>query len=280
MSPQQYLLIAVLFALALPRNAAAQLANDFFQQNCAICHTIGGGRLIGPDLKDVTKQKDREWLEHFMQNPKAALDAGDPFALQLQREARGIVMPTFPDLTPAMADSLLDFIEAESKLPRSRFGGVSAPELPFTPADVRTGTQIFDGSRKLQNGGPPCISCHTLGTLSGLGGGRLGPDLTLVYDRLGDRKAVGSWLSGPPTTTMRAVFGQHSLRPEEITSLLAVFEDASQRSRPADLASQLHFFLVGFAGAGLGLALMGWVWRGRIRSVRRSLVQAAQRGAE
>jgi cytochrome c2 len=34
-------------------------AVGFFRQNCTSCHTIGGGRLTGPDLKNVTRQKDR-----------------------------------------------------------------------------------------------------------------------------------------------------------------------------------------------------------------------------
>ena len=41
-----------------------------------------------------------------------------------------------------------------------------------------------------------------------------------------------------------------------------------------------YFFFAGFAGAVLGLAFMGWIWRGRIRTVRRALVSGAQRGAE
>ncbi len=158
----------------------AQQADTFFQQNCASCHTIGGGRLTGPDLKDVSKQKDRAWLEHFIQNPKAVLDAGDPFALQLQQDARGVVMPTIPGMTPPLATALLDLIEAESKLPKSRFAGVSISDRPFTAYDVLLGTQLFLGTRKLSQGGPACVSCHTLGTLGTFGGGRLGPDLTRV----------------------------------------------------------------------------------------------------
>src|SRR6516164_5296727 len=80
------LLLGFFLAVA---SAHAQQPSDFFQQNCTSCHTIGGGRLTGPDLKDVTKQKDRAWLEHFIQGPKTVMDAGDPFALQLQQDAKG-----------------------------------------------------------------------------------------------------------------------------------------------------------------------------------------------
>ena len=189
-----------------------------------------------------------------------------------------MLMPRISGLTPQMADALLNLIEAESKLPRSRFAGMNISEQPFTAEDLRAGTQLFDGVRKLSAGGPACISCHTLGTASGLGGGRLGPDLTLVYQRLGGRKAVGTWLSAPPTPTMQAVFRDHPIQSEEILPLLSVFEDAANQAQPAGTATQVNFFLLGLAGASLGLALMGWIWRGRIRAVRRSLVQAVQRG--
>lgn len=268
----------LLALVALPTRGVAQQASDFFQQNCTSCHTIGGGRLTGPDLKDVTKQKDRAWLEHFIQGPKAVIDAGDPFALQLQQDARGVVMPTVQGMTPQMAKALLDLIEAESALAKSRFAGVSISDRPFTPADLQAGTALFTGGRKLSQGGPPCISCHTLGTISGLGGGRLGPDLTRVYERLGGRKATGAWLSAPATTTMQSVFRQHPLQAEEILPLLSVFEDASRRSVPADTGSEMIFLVAGFVGAGFGLLLMGWAWQSRLRSVRRSMVSAAQRG--
>ena len=156
MSPQRCLLIAVLFALALPRIATAQTAHDFFQKNCVTCHTIGGGRLIGPDLKEAVQQKDRAWLEHFIQDPEAVLDSGDPYALQLKKEANGIVMPKMPGMTPEMAKALLDMIEVESKLPKSSLAATGISEQPFTPNDVAAGMEIFLGKRKLSAGGPPC----------------------------------------------------------------------------------------------------------------------------
>jgi len=276
----RFLLTTPLLLSLFAAIVAAQRPADFFQQNCMSCHTIGGGRLTGPDLKDVTKQKDRAWIEHFIQNPKAAIDSGDPFALQLQQDARGVVMPTVPGMNPQIAKALIDFIEGESLVAKSRFAGVSISDRPFTSNDVANGMALFTGNRKLSQGGPPCISCHTVGTIGGLGGGRLGPDLTRVYERLGGRKAVGTWLSAPGTPTMQSVFRQHPLQSEEILPLLSVFEDASKRSQPMDTGSEINFFMAGFAGMGLGLLLMGWIWQSRLRSVRRSLVVEAQRGGE
>ena len=49
------------FALTLAAGTLrGQETAQYFRQNCASCHTIGGGRLTGPDLKDVTKRKERD----------------------------------------------------------------------------------------------------------------------------------------------------------------------------------------------------------------------------
>jgi hypothetical protein len=86
------------------------------------CHTIGGGRLTGPDLKDVTKRQSREWLVNFLQNPKAVLDSGDPYAARIFEESRRVPMPLAPGMNRERAEKLLDLIEAESKLPESQLG--------------------------------------------------------------------------------------------------------------------------------------------------------------
>jgi mono/diheme cytochrome c family protein len=275
----RWVLIAAIFALALTQNVAGQNAEQFFKKNCVACHTIGNGRLIGPDLKDAVQQKDRAWLERFIQDPQAVLSSGDPYALQLQKESGGIAMPKLPGMTPEMAKALLDMVEARAKLPKSALASAAVPEPPFTPEDVSKGTQIFLGDRKLSQAGPACISCHTLGTIGGFGGGRLGPDLTLVYKRLGGRKPLSAWLSAPPTPTMQSVFQDHLLQADEILPLVALFQDVSRRSKPAEANSQIRFFSAGLVGAALGLLLMGWIWRGRMRTVRRALVNGAQRGA-
>ena len=85
--------------------------------------------------------KDREWLIRFIQDPQAMIQSGDPYALKLQHETPGnAVMPTQPDMTRALAGSLLDLIEAESKLQRSQFAGSPISLAPFTPEDVQART--------------------------------------------------------------------------------------------------------------------------------------------
>lgn len=254
-------------------SAHAQDAASFFRQNCVSCHTIGGGRLVGPDLKDVEQRKDRAWLRRFILDPKGVLDSGDPYAAKLLQEARGALMPKAPGINDALTGQLLDLIAAESKLPKSQFVGVQVSDRPFTTQDAQSGRAIFLGETRLLSGGAPCVSCHSVAGLAGLGGGRLGPDLTRVFERLGGRKGLGTWLGAPPTVTMAPVFKNHPLDAAEIFSLLAFFQDAAQRGGVADVSTWMfNFLLLGLGGTVLVLILFDLAWIKRFRTVRRSLV--------
>jgi mono/diheme cytochrome c family protein len=274
------IVIAALSALLLSGSTItwAQDAAAFFKQNCTSCHTIGGGRLTGPDLKDVTTRKDRAWFVQFLQNPKSMIDSGDPYAVKLQQEARGVVMPNIAGMNQQQAQALLDMITAESKLPRSQFAGMQISDRPLTAQDVTKGIQIFLGEQQLSGGGPACISCHTVKGLTLLGGGRLGPDLTRVYERLQGRKGLAAWLSSPASPTMSPVFKDHAIQPDEILSLVALFEDSAKKGGQDDTTSLLNFFLLGVGGMVLGLVSLDALWKTRFRGVRRSMVHKDDRG--
>lgn len=265
-------LLCLLTMLAARHSVAQQDPATFFKQNCTSCHTVGGGRLVGPDLKEVTTRKDRQWLVEFLQSPKAMIDSGDPYAVKLQQEARGVVMPNIAGMNPQLAQALLDMITAESKLPRSQFAGLQISDRPLTAPDVATGKLIFIGEQPLSAGGPACISCHSIRGLTLLGGGRLGPDLTRVYERLQGRKGLASWLSAPASPTMAPVFKAHAIQPEEILSLVALFEDSARKGGEADTTPVLNFFLLGLGGMVLGVFSLDLVWKKRFRGVRWSLV--------
>lgn len=273
--------VALAVALLAPGRAAAQSddaeAAAIFRQSCASCHTIGGGRLVGPDLKGVTERQDRAWLERFITQPNTVLASGDPYAAKLKQEAGGAVMTPTPGMTPEMAGRLLDLIEAESALEKSQFAGLKITDEPFGPNDIVRGERIFTGRLRLAQGGPACSSCHTAYGLGGLGGGRLGPDLTKVYERMGGRQALAAWLQAPATATMRPLFAGTPLTNEEVLALTAFLENEA-RTRPGDDpgAGRLTFLLLGLGGAVLGLIAADAVWRKRLRGVRRFLLRGAQ----
>lgn len=265
-------LIAILaFILLVPR-ASAQVPADDFRQNCSSCHTIGGGRLTGPDLKDVSKRKDRAWLASFITDPNSFISGGDPYALKLKEEARGAVMPNIPGMNKARAEALLSLIEDESKLEKSQFKGVQISERPFTEQDVATGRALFTGTKRLLNGGPACISCHTTNDIGAFGGGVLGPDLTAVLERYGGRKTLSAWLSAPQLPTMRATYKDHPLEADEILPLVAYFQSVMQRSPRDSSTARLNFIIIGLGGAIVVLGLFDVFWKKRFRAVRRPMV--------
>jgi cytochrome c2 len=272
------LVIATCICLGMPLPTRAETPADYFQQNCSQCHTVGGGDLIGPDLEGVAKRKDRAWLVKFLLDPQAVIDSGDPYAARLLKESHGLVMPSSAGMTAELANVLLDSLEGKQTPAPSASPGALIGDRPFAPADIALGRQLFLGERRFAAGGPACVSCHTLGTIGGLGGGRLGPDLTRLYDRLGGRRGVGAWLAGPPTPVMQSLFRNHALGPDEILPLLAVIEDASQRGQPAGASAIPKFLLLGLTGMIAALAVLQLAWRGRFRAVRPLMVHPQIRG--
>ncbi len=266
--------VAIAAAVLLTASAyAADEAALYFRQNCMSCHTIGGGRLVGPDLKDVTQRKDRAWLQRFVANPKSFLDGGDPYAAKLKEDARGAVMPNISGIDETKAASLLDMIERESKLPKSQFAGLNIGDQPFTAADIVNGRRIILGEKRLVNGGPACISCHSVDNLSLLGGGKLAPDLTKVFERLQGRRNLASWLQAPATPTMRPLFATTSLTNDEIVQLVAYLETTARNPQQTGDTATLSFFFLGLGGTVFGFIGADTIWRKRFRGVRKPMVK-------
>jgi mono/diheme cytochrome c family protein len=276
--------LAALLALLAPTALHAQDAPSeetflFFRQNCMSCHTIGGGRLTGPDLKGATERQSEEWLVDFMLDPKGVIDSGDAYAAELLREARGVYMTQVPGMDRRMAEKLIALIVAESAKERSEFAGLQISDRPLTDADVELGRRLFVGAADYLNGAPNCIGCHTVAGIGGLGGGRLGPDLTDAYDRLEGRKALSAWLGAPPSLVMQPVFKDHPLDGEEVLALVAYLKHVAESEEEAESPSPLQFLLAGFGGTAFLLLLFDFLWRKRYRATRRPLVHKRREAA-
>ena len=258
--------------------AAAQDPAAYYESNCAACHTIGGGAQGGPDLKDVTSRRSRDWLLRFLADPQKLVDTKDETALRLAKEADGAVMPTLPDLTPALAEGLLKVIDDRSGHVVTMAPDTGSSET-LNPEEARKGSELFAGTRRFVNRGPACLSCHAVSGLTRLGGGSLGPDLTRVHRRLGGGRGLTSWLKAPPTPMMRATFQQTPLTVDELHALSAyllaaetVGAEPASRSRIATLVA------LGTTGAAGCALLAAFVARHRLRGVRAPLVALAPAG--
>ncbi len=269
------LFFALSYVAALPLVTSAQDTPDYFRQNCLSCHTIGGGRLTGPDLKDITeRQPDREWLIKFIMNPTAVLASSDPYAKKIFEESRRVPMPMAPQMTRERAEKLLELIETESKLDESQFRGLQISTEPFTEEDRERGSEIFLGVRPLEAGGASCISCHSIHGLAPLGGGQLGPDLTNICERLEGRATLSAWLMAPATETMLPIFKKHPLSSNEIHSLVAYFESTAGQQAASTAGNRVAFLLSGLIGAVAIIFLFDVIWKRRFHAVRRPLVES------
>jgi cytochrome c2 len=267
------LLFALIGVLMQPTGGRGQEIEQYFKTNCANCHSLGGVRKVGPDLKDVTKRRDRDWLVRFMQNPLAAKESGDADAVKLFADYPGSVMPTLPDLSAERCESILRLIEAESKLEHSQFAGAESkiPNRPFTAQEIDKGHEFFVGHARFAKGGTPCLACHSVQGVSATGGGMLGPDLTHAFAKLGGRTGLNGWLSSPPTATMKPIYRNHPLSDDEIVALIAYLEKATE-GREEPTTARFNFFLIGLGGTAGALVTFDYLWRRRFRTVRRTLV--------
>lgn len=102
--------LLVLVPAALGQTGAEKGKEIFQQKACAACHTIGGGKLAGPDLAGVTERRETEWLKKWLKSPETML-MSDPIA----REMLGIYMVPMPNqgLTDEEIEVLIEYFKSE-----------------------------------------------------------------------------------------------------------------------------------------------------------------------
>lgn len=243
-----------------PASNEAQAVEDgkaIFDAKCAGCHTIGGGKRVGPDLHDVTVRREPAWVKNFISDPDKML-ASDPDAQQLLKDFNNLRMPNL-GLTPEQADALVLFLGDPGPLPYK-------PAKPTVTGSASAGLLIFRGETALTNGGPSCIACHSVSGLASLGGGALGPDLTHVVQRLGEPGLAGA-LQTISFPTMLGPFANRPLTPREQADLLAYLKDADRTQGPVQtvlpgaLTANTWIILgIGLAGSVVLFGLLFSIW--------------------
>ncbi len=261
-----YLIYAPIRLAAAPATQGLMPGETIFQQKCAACHTIGGGKLVGPDLKKVTARRDSAWLKAFIATPDKVLASGDPLAAQLLKESNNVPMPNL-GLSPREVDEILAFLAAKDGAAAPAGGATPAP-APTQPVAVvaangsaEQGELLFTGRARLARGGTACIACHSVEGSTALGGGALGPDLTQVHTRYGGAQGLAAALAGLPFPSMQSIYATRQLTPDEQADLLAFFARADQSERTPQ--PQRNLLLIVSGGMGLAGALfvgMAFFW--------------------
>ncbi|MGH9449459.1 MAG: c-type cytochrome [Terriglobia bacterium] len=149
---------------------------------------------------------------------------------------------------------------------------LSAESLP--PGSPGAGEELFAGKVHFRNGGPACASCHSIAGLPFPNGGTLGPDLSGVYHKLGPQ-GTQTAMQTLYFHVMTAIYDPHPLTVQERADLIAFFKQAATQPKPR-WNTQI-IVLIGFIGFLILLSITHFVWRDRLKSVRRAMVERATR---
>lgn len=281
-----WVLGALLFLICLgpfPSSRAQQPGEQNYQTLCAPCHTIGGGRLIGPDLASIHDRRSEEWLVEFVQSSQSMIERGDPDAIAVFEEYSGLPMPDPPlseaqvreviaylrvagDAAPAAAAQAATVLTPNVTTATPQPAADPEEPLPLPPeAEILLGQDLFQGLARFENSGPTCNSCHDVVNDAVVGGGILSTDLTTVFSRLGG-PGVQAIVGASPFPVMQAAYLDKALTETEVTSLTSFLQFADQESAlqtPRNYGFDL--FVSGLIGAVLVFGLFAVLWRARKR---------------
>jgi mono/diheme cytochrome c family protein len=268
-APVLAVLMTVISLGQLQDSWAQDAGEQLFQTTCFACHTIGGGRLVGPDLAGVHESRSEEWLEQFVLSSQTMIQNGDPDAVALAAEYSGIVMPDTAMSEEQIRD-LLNFIRIKSAALKSAVGQNAAQAIqptpvaaPASPEDIEKGQAMFQGTIRFESGGAACNACHDVRNDAVIGGGILAVELTKVFSRMGGA-GVKAILGQAPFPVMQAAYADKPLTDEEVTALVAFLEFADSEEYnqlPRDYG--IGLFLSGVVGAAILFLFFGIIWRGR-----------------
>jgi mono/diheme cytochrome c family protein len=260
------LVLLTLLTLGLTDTALGQVDGEsIFEQKCAGCHTIGAGNRVGPDLKDVTTRRDREWLISYNMRAADMKGFGDPIAVELAQNW-GAAMPNI-DITEAESAAIVDFLAGGEQK-----GPTPAQQTELPDGDSAVGKKLYTGEISFARGGGPCIACHDAAGVGFLGGGTWGKDLTHFYNRYGDQGVTSVLLATPsPFPSMQPVYDKRPLTPGEVAHLKAYFKGIAAEEQTS---ATRELNILSFGGAGLLLGASHLIWRKRLKkSIRKSLLE-------
>lgn len=248
------LIFFLLFTFIGTSLLAQNNGENLFKATCAACHTIGKGRLVGPDLSMVYERADTEWIIHFVRSSQQMVKQGDSLAVALFHEYNQIPMPD-NDLTDEQILGIIAYIrqtdsESSGEKVAQQEQVLSSDSTIITPLNAELankGNELFYGYEKFKNGASSCIACHTIQNGSLLGGGKLSLNLTHSYSRLGEA-GIKAILSNPPFPAMNTALKGKGLTEDEIQTITAMLQYVDQNNTDNEFlpSSGLAFAVLSF----------------------------------
>lgn len=249
--------------------AFSQNGEETFKKTCSACHTVGGGKLVGPDLKGVHTKRKEDWIIKFVKASQSLVKSGDADAKAIF-EQYNIVMPD-QNLSDADIKSVIAYIASKSpaETVAAADSGAAAPPPAevaarstesATAEEIALGKQLFEGSTRFVNGGASCVSCHNVNYDGVVKGGVLAKDLTNCYARLGGDAGIMGILGAPPFPAMTAAFRDNPMTEQEIFALTAFLSRADKDQAYQHPNNSNPLLLGGSIGFVLIVAMIFFVW--------------------
>ncbi len=280
--------ILVILLVFLVNSVKAQDGEQLFQQ-CKACHTIGQGKLLGPDLLDVSKKRDAVWLKNFIKSSQTMVKSGDADAVALFEEFNKLPMMDY-NLPDADINAIIKYIDSFStsdaeggETNASASDSLAAVKAAEFLASIDTdenrikGKELFHGERKFKNGGASCVSCHHVNTKDAVQGGLLAADLTKSFSRNGGFPGIKGIIEFPPFPAMKDAY-QHAALTEDESIKLQVFLMHADEENVVSETSIADFIKHGIIGMVILLVLISVVWfKRKKRSVNYEIIKRQRR---
>ncbi len=119
--PALGILMIVVWLGPINHGKAAETGQQVFLDSCAECHTIGKGKLVGPDLAGVTSRREASWLQRQIKDPESLIAENDPIALQLVKEADDVEMPGL-ELSDEQVAAVIAYLKSTEQLANVEIG--------------------------------------------------------------------------------------------------------------------------------------------------------------
>ncbi len=250
--------IAVFLFLPLIPVLAQKNGEATFKESCSSCHTIGRGKLVGPDLANVEKTRSVDWILKFVKSSQTVIHSGDKYADSLFKAYNQMIMPDHPTFTDDQIKGILAYITAQSSAPTTATSTAAA-----LPGNSNRGRNLFDGKIRFTNRGAACNSCHNVDMKGYISGGALGKDLTHAITRL-SAPGVAGIVSGLPFPQMKETYSKRPVTSQEIADITA-FLTTADKQVPTNAISTVGNYLLagGVAGIILLLVLFSIFWMKR-----------------
>lgn len=226
-SMHRFIIVLITAFTLLPSLSFSQEGKQLFEKHCTVCHALGQGKLVGPDLAGVTERRERSWLNSFIRNSQEVIQSGDTIAVKLFQEYKKSIMPSFTQLSEKELNSIIDYLDQWEPAVVEVLDVDVNKRTGFTHEEYLRGERLFYGLIPLQAGGSfNCTGCHNTVTSDSLNWNPSAADLAHSFI---DTSGINIYqsLSQPVSAKMEAAHQGMKFSEEEINYYAAYLSHIS-----------------------------------------------------